>query len=189
MHTVLLYGEEKNCAVTNALLAAIRKKDGSALHITSKTVSMIPPQAKALDFLLLDGFPFENLHVGRGVVVFRRDIPFFTNVSHIPENFFAVADPTSEDAVRALKKSCMQAVTCGFSRRDTLTFSSFGGEEAVVSLQRALTTLDGEQLEPREIPVRLGGEPEKGNGGEYAVLAAAAVLLLCGEMPDGGFSI
>ncbi|MDR3552730.1 MAG: hypothetical protein P4L75_06355 [Clostridia bacterium] len=184
MNTVLLYGAEKDMQITNTLLAAVRATGGSALHITSRTVSMIPPQAKAPDYLILDGFHFENLHVGKGIVVFRQGISVMRQAINIPNEFCAIVDPANAEAVNALRKSCMQTITCGMSRRDTVTFSSLGSGEAVISLQRALQSLDGSAVEPRELPVRFGA-----GHGEYALLACVAALLLCGGVPEGELSL
>lgn len=81
-----------------------------------------------------------------------------------------------EDAGRALKRCrCEMVLTYGFGVRDTLTPSAILGEGCVLSLQRGLVTLDGEEVEPREVPAgRLTGEAE-------TRMAVAAVCLLLGE--------
>lgn len=54
-----------------------------------------------------------------------------------------------------------RVVSCGLSRRDSLTFSSMDEGRAVVCVQRMLTRLDGGQVEPQELPVRrCAGPPE-----------------------------
>ena len=81
-----------------------------------------------------------------------------------------------EDAGRALEHCrCEMVITYGFGMRDTLTPSSMLDEGCVVSLQRGLVTLDGEAVEPREVPVgHLTGEVE-------TRMAVAAVCLLLSE--------
>ena len=46
-----------------------------------------------------------------------------------------------------------QILTCGMHQQDALTFSSFDGEQAVISLQAALVTLGGRELLPQEFPL------------------------------------
>ena len=73
-----------------------------------------------------------------------------------------------------------KSVRCGLSAGDELTLSSIGRDNALLSLQKDITTLSGTLLEPQEIPVELArpAEPE-------AVLAAAGAMLLLGADPDG----
>lgn len=179
METVLLYGQDKGCELADTLFGAVRAAGCTALHVAFHSVSIIPPGTEAPEFLVLEQDTVPEMHVGSGVLVFKPGVAAFRRDFCVPGGFSAVVDPLNEDAVRLLQKCCLQTVTCGMSLRDTLTFSSIGGETAVVSLQRALVTLKGETVEPREIPVRFG------NGhGQYALLAAVAVLLLCGRMPE-----
>ena len=175
MNTVILYGSEKDTQVTNTLLGAITAIGKSALHVTYKAIAMVPPKAQSPDFLIIDQSDVPYVQTGRGVVVFRQGLSFFQNGFNIPENYFAVVDPENEEAVKMLRKSCMQTVTCGLSQKDTVTFSSIEQDSAVVSLQRGILRLDGKSIEPVEVPVRFGG-----SHAQYAVLSAVAVLLLSG---------
>lgn len=66
-----------------------------------------------------------------------------------------------------------QVITCGLDRRCTLTASSLLQEGGLATLQRAMFTLWGQEIQPREVP--LVGLPEGKS------LTAAAVLLLMGH--------
>ena len=46
-----------------------------------------------------------------------------------------------------------RVVGYGFSERDSLTFSSMGGEQRVLCVQRQLLRVDGGVVEPQEIPL------------------------------------
>ena len=61
-------------------------------------------------------------------------------------------------------------------QQDALTFSSFDGEQAVISLQAALVTLGGRELLPQEFPLF-----RRENTKRFDLLACAALLLLCGK--------
>ena len=86
-----------------------------------------------------------------------------------------------ENAAPALERCrCDMVVTYGFSVRDTLTPSATLGEGRVVSLQRSLTTLDGQSVGPMEVPVgHLCGDME-------TRMAVTAVCLLLGCGPADG---
>lgn len=71
-------------------------------------------------------------------------------------------------------------VSCGFSQKDTVTFSSIS-PEAVVSIQRRFSNVSGEAIEVQDIPV--GQFLPRGlerNGG-YEELAAAVAMIFCEE--------
>jgi len=68
-----------------------------------------------------------------------------------------------------------QVITCGLDRRETVTVSSLLQEGGLATLQRAVHTLQGTEIEPRELSLEgLEGTVEE-------KLAAAALLVLLGE--------
>ena len=72
-----------------------------------------------------------------------------------------------------------QVISVGRGSKNTVTVSSLQGERAMVSLQRTIVSLDGEQVEPCEVALAL-----KGEAALFETLASAAVLLLCGSAQD-----
>lgn len=179
MHTVLLYGSDKDRLIKNTLLGTIRSAGCSILQIAGKNVSMIPPHVRDPDFLLLDNADINSFHINKGAVVFMPDIPVFKNNFHAPEHFYAIVDPSNEEAIEIIRKNNMQAITCGLSQKDTFTFSSIDQDKAVVSLQRELFSLDGGYVEPSEIPVCFHKMDS-----DYGVLSSIAVLMLSGVKFD-----
>jgi hypothetical protein len=175
MNTVLLYGNEKDNEIKNTLLGTIRALGLSALHITNKSIAMIPPSSKQPDYLILDNSSMEYIQLSKGIVIFKQGISFYQSGLNLPKEFFAIVDPENDDAVLMLKRSCMQTITCGLSQKDTFNFSSIGQEKAVVCLQRSIQNLNGEIIEPCELPIKLNSEQSK-----YALLSSVAVLVLSG---------
>ncbi|WMJ83185.1 hypothetical protein ACS3UN_08910 [Oscillospiraceae bacterium LTW-04] len=66
-----------------------------------------------------------------------------------------------------------QLISCGLRQRDTLTLSSLDSQKPVFSVQRTVTTLNGESLEIGEYPLSIPDEQK-----HQDIIAAAAVLLL-----------
>jgi hypothetical protein len=175
INSLLLYGNEKDNQITNTLLGTIRASGLSALHITNHSVAMIPPSSKQPDYLVLDNADMQYIQLAKGIVIFKQGISFYQNGFNLPKEFFAIVDPENEDAVSMLKKSCMQTITCGMSKKDTFNFSSIGQEKAVVSLQHTIQNLDGDIIEPCELPILFTSIHS-----EYALLSSVAVLMLSG---------
>ena len=87
-------------------------------------------------------------------------------------------------AMGQVKLPGTRAVSCGLRYGDDLTLSSIGAGSAMLALQADIPALNGELLEPQEIPVTLEApaEPE-------AVLAAAGAMLLLGADPAAGLRL
>lgn len=78
---------------------------------------------------------------------------------------------------RALLGCPCAAVCCGSAFSDTISLSSVGSGEVWLSVQRTLVPLTGETVEPCELPIRT-------DGGAFASMIAAGVLMMCGCPPE-----
>ncbi|MCI5655098.1 MAG: hypothetical protein SOT80_04785 [Candidatus Pseudoruminococcus sp.] len=96
------------------------------------------------------------------------------------ENFLAIFSSENRNAIDMLNGSSNIAISCGMSLKDTLSTASIADEMNMVSLQRAIRTIDGELIEPRDFYI-------KGNCELYSSLASSAILLLLGVTPENGF--
>lgn len=66
------------------------------------------------------------------------------------------------------------------SLKDTFSTASITDEVSMVSLQRAIRTIDGEIIEPRDFYIKSSYEL-------YSSLATSAILILLGAIPEDGF--
>lgn len=91
-------------------------------------------------------------------------------------------DSQNRCAVAFAARSGLRVLDCGLSSRDTLTFSSLSGDDAVICLQRPVEDRQGRTVEPFELPLRLSRQHPA-----YPLLCCAAVLILSGrwEALDG----
>lgn len=83
--------------------------------------------------------------------------------------------PGDTPARLAASLRAQQAVGYGLSARDTLTFSVLSGAGRLLCLQRSVLTLDGELLEPQELPL----SPAFAALSDEDALLAAGLRLLC----------
>lgn len=98
------------------------------------------------------------------------------------KSYLAIFSSENHHAIEALNGSGNIAISCGMSAKDTLSTASITDEKRMVSLQRTIRSIDGEIIEPRDFYI-------KSKYKLYASLAASAVLLLLGIMPEDGFEI
>lgn len=184
MNTVIMCGAQDGNETVNVLFSAIRSCGYSALHVCDKSVSMIPPGAQAPDFIVIDNQHIKNVHTNKGIALFKNRVKQKVELD-IPPSFYAVIDSDNSEAVNMLRGDGIQTVVCGLSQKDTVTFSSLENDRAVVSLQRGLKAIDGTDIDPVEVPIAFSGCKN-----EYPILAAVAVLLLCGAaIPEDGLCL
>lgn len=125
-------------------------------------------------FLLADNGP-GPLPPGRTVVVLDDRLASLPGRVDIPARCPAILSGQCQAAVQYAQRAGLLPLDCGLSLRDTLTLSSSTESSAVVSLQRPVARLDGEMVEPVEVPLALTRRWEP-----FPLLCCAGALLLAG---------
>ena len=62
--------------------------------------------------------------------------------------------------------------------KNTITLSSINSETLLTTLQRTVTDINGNEIEPEEFKIKLKKEYLP-----FSVMASVAVMLLCGVIP------
>lgn len=78
---------------------------------------------------------------------------YFKNAKPNAQTGVAIVDSQDTQTLLLLKNSSLEVITCGFSSKDTLSFSSLEEKRCVISLQRALRTMQNTIVEPFELPM------------------------------------
>ena len=112
----------------------------------------LPPK-ESCDIVVIDGCP--------------------KNTDRVPTGTVGVVFSENLKGLECLMRSGVRTVTCGMSRRDTVTVSS-SVPELVICLQRRLPNFSGPVLEPQEIPATLVADDIS------LTLLVAGTKLLCG---------
>ena len=95
--------------------------------------------------------------------------------AHINGEKYLIFNSSNKADIEISKNSCGEIITCGMSIRDTVTFSSFAEETCVFNLQRQITRLNGEKVQPFELPVIC-----KKSDDRYALLVSYLILIILG---------
>lgn len=117
----------------------------------------------------------------KGVIVFD-DAFKACGKKQVINSLIPIIHSQNKKAIAQLKDTNCVAITCGTSAKDTLSLASINDKNASISLQRELTDVYGNAIEPMDITVTLQKER-----GVYPTLAACAALLLCGIDPSDGY--
>ncbi|HJB25110.1 MAG TPA: hypothetical protein H9662_00655 [Firmicutes bacterium] len=93
----------------------------------------------------------------------------------VKENTTVIFHSANRTHLETVQGMSIHAIACGPSERDTITFSSALAEQPVLCVQRSIHTLDGEEMEPFELPI------ETGSGwARYPLQCVFALLVLLG---------
>lgn len=112
------------------------------------------------------------------------------NISCLKETFILTENHITKDArvcicwendiksLELLKNLKIPVVTCGMNGKNTVTISSITDESCSITLQRSLTDIDKNVIEPAEFPLKL-----KNKYHTFSIMAAVVLNLLEGKTP------
>lgn len=113
---------------------------------------------------------FERVEFEEPVFLLKKNcVPDFA----FPEGAAVIACSENEKQMKALKNGGCHAITCGFRKTDTFSYSSLSDDEVVVSLNRELTAFSGKNIQPLELPIGIPGGTDV-----YSVIAFTALRVL-----------
>ena len=165
-------------------LAPALAQYGTVLRLCRSGLTQLGTGAPVFLLYEFDRVPDASLH---GVLLLGRRLPAAR--AAIPPQLIPVFDSGNAAAVQLLAHHRRAGIACGCAAQDTLSLASLSDTQAVVSLQRELTTLDGARVEPRDLTIRFA-QPENDPPRElFELMALSAVLLLCGRFCDENSAI
>ena len=116
--------------------------------------------------LIIEKSSLFDIYAEKGIVIFKNSCNL-KQIRTLPCGLIAVFDSKNAAVRNFLMGRSISAVSCGLGTGDTLNISGIG-DDAAVSLQRELATLDGELNLPQELVVK-----------NIGALSASSVMSLC----------
>lgn len=170
MTGIVFYGKksERKTRLFTGLLSQL----GSVVYVSDDKLSGASEQQP--DFLVLETNTAAEINFENTIVVFRDEFDA-ERLQKLHPNATAIVNSQNMRAIELIKKIGVKAVTCGHSSKDTITFSSYTDDTIVISIQRAMQAMHGDEVEPFDLPVRIQSKIDL-----YSVLSfAGALVLLC----------
>lgn len=93
----------------------------------------------------------------------------------LKDNTTMIFNSVNASHLDAVRGTSVNAIACGYTQRDAITFSSVLPEEPVLALQRSVHALDGTEVEPFELPIEVSA-----GWGRYPLQSVFALLILLG---------
>ncbi len=174
MKKIFIVGDSGSHSVTKAVITAL----GSCGGVLVCDRGRIYENGSSPDFFVICLSKLSELRCNGGIAVFCRALSGVDSDAPM-EGFTAITDAENRSALNILKDKSIPVVGCSVSGCDSLCLSGIDGLYRLISLRRMLPP---GAVEPHEFAVRL-----KKNIPHYALLAACAVLLLCGVDSENGY--
>ena len=181
MTFIYLFGNAQDLIIANKLRKTLSHY-GGVLHIGHQSVTQCPEDAIIRDFkfLMLESDKAYDINQKEVIFIFKSKQNITDGIPKFKSPAISVVESHNEPALQTLSQMNSAALSCGMSGRDTLMISSISENSACISLQRKITTFEGEVIEPMDITVKFSGKTE-----DYVLLCICAVLLLSGELKEG----
>lgn len=161
---------EKLCQILNGFGGVLGFYNGIVTETTG-----------SYEFLLCDCDRLETFDLSDAILIFKiRQKSHWNRKLKVSKQVISIVNGGNEKALRMLKDSPALTLTCGMSSKDTLTLSSINDCSAVVSVQREISGLNHQTIEPCEIKINF-----ENKFSDYELLSACAVLLLADKITDG----
>lgn len=170
MKIIVILGDSSDRETRDILLETIQDQKVPGIFISDSDLHVILKNHNP-KFLLLDTLQIPASLEPDLIIIkegYRSRFPF-------PEGTKLVVDSNNTYIAEKLKDQNNDTVTCGLSAKDTITFSSINADHCAISLQRNIYDMYGQLIEPCEFILHTS-ENQK----EYAILSAAAALILLG---------
>lgn len=165
MTTIVLFGKG-NKKITQEIYRML-----SIYGVTMIGKSDVIANSKNPRFQLIEYDSKAKVKLEDGIVVFIGNI-LKNSKLQIEGNFKGIVFSSDKSALQLMKKANITAITCGMAEEDTLILSSIKEDSVFVCLNRKITTLNGNIIEPQEHKINIHSPVT-----DYALLATAAILL------------
>lgn len=179
MTTVFLCGKQSDRSLRCVLPQALSGYGGVQYFNGTELLRL---GGAPLRFLVYEWETLPNQPCPKGILFFKNSFQPQAGEALAP-GLLPVFESRNPVVSAFLREQGAVAVTCGTAARDTLSVSSLDYHSAMVSLQRCMTTLSGEIIEPGDIPVSL-----RRSHSPHQILAAVSVLLLSGIPWERGYN-
>lgn len=172
MLSIVLYGDLKDDTISKLILNNI-SKNFNICHIKNDTIRNV---GIGKELLLIETDRISTISLDNFIIIFKNDYKI-KNLKYISNNNIAIVNSNNLYNINNLFKLNLKPITCGFSAKDTVTFSSNSLDNCVISLQRSIVNFTNKEVEPFEIPVEIYKDIEN-----YDLLAYVALLIFMDQV-------
>lgn len=143
-----------------------------ANYISDKTVCSLEGA-----FTVVSEYKSIDLKLSDGIAVICDITDRFKNQS-FPKGIIGICEDTNIKALNLFLKNHTPVISCGMNGKNTISLSSLDNNIPFITLQRQITDLKGNIIEPAEFKIGL-----ENRYSPFSVMASVTILLLEGQLP------
>ena len=167
---VVLFSERKN-KIEREIIEILIKHSGD--YISDKEVF-----SRGGKFTVISEYKRADIKMINGIAIIIDETSRFEG-QIFKEGTIGICESTNKSALTIFEKSKIPIISCGNNPKNTITFSSINDDSVLLSLQRNITSFDGEEIFPCELNIKLTKKYQP-----FSIMASTTALLLCGIIPE-----
>ena len=118
-----------------------------------------------------------DLKIKKGVAVLLDDSDRFIE-QKFPFGMIGICEESNKIGLNIFQKNNIPVISCGMGLKNSITLSSINSETLFTTLQRIITDIKGEEIEPAEFKITL-----KKQYLPFSIMASVGIMLLYGIIP------
>lgn len=167
---VILFSGRKN-KTENEIIEILTKSGAS--YISDRRIL-----AGNEKIIIISEYKKTELKINKGIAVFIDDTDRFIG-QKFPDGIIGICEDCNSKALEIFYENKIPVITCGMNAKNTIAISSISSNTLLASLQRRITDIGGNVIEPEEFKVKLSKKYLP-----YSVMASITILILCGIIPE-----
>ena len=181
MKRLLIYGEKNDLRISHLLAKTISAKAGVE-YISFEGLKPLGNQPSS--YIVFDTDQTVFSEHSKTILIFKKQFDYSKKL-HLQKDSIIIFEGSNSRAINYIGKSNCNTLCCGVHSKDTISLSANTDNRSCISIQREITTISGNIIEPMELAVN-HLYPEE----PYTLLATCAALLVCDIKPVcGEFSL
>lgn len=126
---------------------------------------------------IISEYKITDIKVENGIAVFIDETDRF-NEQKLPPNIIGICEDCNKKALKILFDNNIPVISCGMGAKNTVTLSSINNDSLLATIQRSVTDMKGNEIEPEELKIKLKNKYQP-----FSIMASIAVLLISGITP------
>lgn len=118
-----------------------------------------------------------NLKIKKGIVVMLDDNERFLE-QKLPFSMVGICEESNKIGIDILSKNNIKVISCGLGPKNSVTISSINYDTIFITIQRIITNIKGEDIEPAEYKIKINREYLP-----FSIMASVTIMLLYGIIP------
>lgn len=151
MVTLVLYGDIKDKSITSKLCRVLSDYGGVLYFTDTKTVKY--GNFTDTSFIIYECDNLQEITIPNSIVIFKSK-QTNEHIIKLSNSVICITESSNHKAIASIQGNNSTCISCGMSGNDSVTLSSISDTDAIISIQRSLTDINGKTIEPCDITVK-----------------------------------